>query len=364
MLCLLIGVQILSKTILSNHLNTLQLDFVFALIVQIGIMFIIPLTAFSLIKRQKVSATLKDFKVNKISFKHILMSFGLGVCVFLLNLCIASLFNAIILALGYESLPSSGSNGGIDASFVNFLLVTFYSAMLPGVCEEITHRGMLLNGFKKQGLAKALVLSSLMFGLMHLNINQFFYAFIVGLIIGFIAICANSIIPAMIVHFTNNFINTYLDFASVNGWFCGDFYNVINNARLNADPILVVFMSILIITGVVVLFAYLLRKLLLERREEQINAKAREIVLKEMMNEQAKATECFEINPVVVEQNVNEVKEKMLDLMVNKNNYVSFEMLNEEKDIQKPTFASNIFFYASIVMASIMTIFTFIWGVL
>ena len=64
-----------------------------------------------------------------------------------------------------------------------------------------------------------------------------------------------------------------------------------------------------------------------------------------------------------MEQNVKEVKEKMLDLMVN-NNKVSFEMLNDEKDIQKPTLASNIFFYASIVMASVMTVFTFIWGVL
>ena len=363
MLCLLIGVQILSKTVLSQHLSDLQLDFVFALIVQIGIMLIIPLTAFSLIKRQKVSATLKDFKVNKISFKHVLMSFGIGVCVFLLNLCIASLFNAIILALGYESLPGSSTGGGINASFVNFLLVTFYSAMLPGICEEITHRGMLLNGLKKQGLGKALILSSLMFGLMHLNINQFFYAFVVGLIIGFIVICANSIIPAMIVHFTHNFINTYLDFASVNGWFGGNFYDIINSARLNTSPLFMVLISIVVITGVVTLLAYLIKRLLLERREAQIDAKAREIVLAEMMSESIKSGDFKEADPIIVEQNVKEVKEKMLDLMVN-NNKVSFEMLNDEKDIQKPTLASNIFFYASIVMASVMTVFTFIWGVL
>ena len=363
MLCLLIGVQILSKTVLSKHLSDLELDFVFALIVQIGIMFIIPLTAFSLIKRQKVGRTLKDFKVNKISFKHVLMSFGIGVCVFFLNLCVASFFNAIILALGYESLPSSAGSG-ISATFGNFLLVTFYSAMLPGICEEITHRGMLLNGLKKQGLAKALVLSSLMFGLMHLNINQFFYAFIVGLVIGFIAICANSIIPAMIVHFTNNFINNYLDFASVNGWCGGDFYNLVNSARESTEPLSVMLISILGITVVVTLFIFLIKKLLLERRGEQIDAKAREIVLNEMLSENVKNGDFSEMNPVVVAQNINEVKEKTLDLMLNKNKYLSFEMFNDEKDIQKPTLATNIFFYASIVMASVMTVFTFVWGVL
>ena len=363
MLCLLIGVQILSKTVLSQYLSDLQLDFVFALIVQIGIMLIIPLTAFSIIKRQKLGATLKDFKVNKISFKHVVMSFGIGICVFLLNLCVASLFNAIILALGYESLPSS-SGGGINASFLNFLLITFYSAILPGICEEMTHRGMLLNGLKKQGLAKALILSSLMFGLMHLNINQFFYAFLVGLIIGFIAICANSIIPAMIVHFTNNFINTYLDFASVNGWFGGNFYDVINSARLSTSPLFVALVSIVVITGVVALLAYLIKKLLLERRQAEIDAKAREIVLAEMMNERLKNGDLGDIDPAIVEHNVKEVKDKMIDLMINNNKSVTFEMLNDEKDIQKPTLASNIFFYASIVMTSIMTIFTFVWGVL
>ena len=365
MLTLLIGVQILSKTVLANYLDALQLNFVFALIVQIGIMLIIPITAFSLIKRQKASATLKDFKVNKISFKHVCISFLIGVCVFVLNICISSLFNAIIIALGYESVPTSGSGVGIEASFINFLLVVFYSAFLPAICEEITHRGMLLNGFKKYGLTKALILSSLMFGLMHLNINQFFYASIVGLIIGFIAICANSIIPAMIVHFTNNFINTYLDFASANGWFGGNFYTWLNNLKSSGDPFIVMIISIVLVSGIVMLLMFLIRKLLLERRGQEIDNAIKQVVVETTVRQKLSEGDLTPVDETMVQYNVQEAKGRILDLISNKEAGISLEIFNDEKSDQKhPPLKDNIFFYASIVMATVMTIFTFIWGIL
>ena len=365
MLALLIGVQILSKTVLMDSLGALELNLVFAVMVQIGVMLIIPITAFSIIKRQRVSATLKDFKVNKISFKHICISFGIGICVFLLNICISSLFNAIITAFGYENVPTSGTASGIDSSFLNFLIVVFYSAFLPAVCEEITHRGMLLNGLKKYGLTKALVLSSLMFGLMHLNINQFFYATIVGLIIGFIAICANSIIPAMIIHFTNNFINTYLDFASVNGWFGGNFYNWVNSLRLSGDPFIVMIASMVLITGVVLLLMVLIKKLILERRGPEIESKIKHIVVADIIKRRIGNNDFSSIDEKIIEDNVKQTKEHILELVTNKNSPINLETFNDEKvDQKRAPLKDNIFFYASIVMASVMTLFTFIWGVL
>ena len=365
MLALLIGVQILSKTVLSQHLDNLDLNFVFALLVQVGVMFIIPVTAFSVIKRQKLRDTFKDFKVNKISAKHIGISFLIGICVFILNMCISSLFSAIIMALGYESVPTTSTSTGIDASFLNFMLVVFYSAFLPAICEEITHRGMLLNGYKKYGLTKALILSSLMFGLMHLNIHQFFYASIVGLIIGFIAICANSIIPAMIVHFTNNFINTYLDFASVNGWVGGNLYDAINAFRLSANPFTVILISMALVSVVVFLLIYLIRKLLMERRGDEIDKNLRKIIISDTIKQKLQNNDLSTVETALVDQNVKEAKDKIFDVLACRDERVNLESLNDENvESKHPPLKDNIFFYASIVMASCMTLFTFIWGIL
>ena len=88
--------------------------------------------------------------------------------------------------------------------------------MLPAFCEEFMHRGIVLQGIKHIGFKKAIVISALLFGLLHFNINQVAYAFVIGLILGFVAVVSKNIYPAMIIHFTNNFISVYLDFAFSN----------------------------------------------------------------------------------------------------------------------------------------------------
>ena len=90
-------------------------------------------------------------------------------------------------------------------------------AVLPGIFEEIVHRGILLKGYTKEiGVKRALIYSSILFGLMHLNVGQVFYATIMGLLIGITVIVSGSIFPAMIVHFVNNAINIYLVYAAHN----------------------------------------------------------------------------------------------------------------------------------------------------
>ena len=89
-------------------------------------------------------------------------------------------------------------------SFWTFLLSMLTVAVMPAMFEEFSHRGMLLSGFSKISSMKAVVLSGLLFGLMHLNINQFFYAFVVGMLLATVALITRSIWPSVIIHFINN----------------------------------------------------------------------------------------------------------------------------------------------------------------
>jgi len=74
-----------------------------------------------------------------------------------------------------------------------------------------------------------LVLTALLFSLMHTNITQSLYTFAGGILMSIVVVKTRTIWPAMIVHFTNNAISVYSDYASEFGWFGGDLFNSAQN---------------------------------------------------------------------------------------------------------------------------------------
>ena len=57
------------------------------------------------------------------------------------------------------------------------LLMLAIVALTPAICEEITMRGILLSGYDGVDIKKAMLLNGLFFGMLHLNLQQFLYAF-------------------------------------------------------------------------------------------------------------------------------------------------------------------------------------------
>lgn len=77
-------------------------------------------------------------------------------------------------------------------------------ALLPAVVEEFIFRGLIFNGYKKRNPFIAVILSSVLFGLIHMNINQFSYAFVIGVVFALLAYTTGSLIPSIVAHFTIN----------------------------------------------------------------------------------------------------------------------------------------------------------------
>ena len=95
-----------------------------------------------------------------------------------------------------------------------FIAALFIICVLPAVCEETVFRGAVLTGFSK-GFSKkwAIVISALLFMLMHMSISQFVNTFLCGLALAVVVKKTGSTIPGMVMHFTNNFIivvNTFI----------------------------------------------------------------------------------------------------------------------------------------------------------
>jgi membrane protease YdiL (CAAX protease family) len=73
--------------------------------------------------------------------------------------------------------------------------------------EELVFRGVILAGLlKKYSVKKSIIISSLLFGIIHLNGIQFINAFFLGIFIGYIYVKTKSIYLCMYFHILFNII--------------------------------------------------------------------------------------------------------------------------------------------------------------
>ncbi len=94
-------------------------------------------------------------------------------------------------------------------------IVTFIgAAVVAPLTEEFAMRGVVLGALRKYGDGFALLVSALLFGLMHGNFMQIPFAFVVGLALGFAVIKTRSVWTGVIIHFINNATAVILETAS------------------------------------------------------------------------------------------------------------------------------------------------------
>jgi sodium transport system permease protein len=81
-------------------------------------------------------------------------------------------------------------------------------ALLPAITEELAFRGYILSGLgRSYPKGTAIVLSALLFGILHVLLSlfqQLFGATLLGLVIGLIAVRTGSLWPGVLFHFINN----------------------------------------------------------------------------------------------------------------------------------------------------------------
>ncbi len=81
----------------------------------------------------------------------------------------------------------------------------FFVAILPGVCEEIAFRGVLLHGLRRQLHPAALVIVvGIIFGVFHVSLFRIAPTAFLGFILASITMLTGSIFPAMMWHALNN----------------------------------------------------------------------------------------------------------------------------------------------------------------
>ncbi len=127
----------------------------------------------------------------------------------------------------------------------------FVVAFLPAVFEELMYRGIILSGCKNAGVVQSAVISGLFFGIMHLNCNQFFYAFLLGVILGLFVIYTGSIFASMTAHFVINASQCFLVIIS------NKIMNSFPEIAVQAETAKVTFGELVFVGGIAVIFGTL-----------------------------------------------------------------------------------------------------------
>lgn len=181
---------------------------------------------------------------------HSLLSYGLpkrgtflGSVMLAMGFCYTANVAVSMLHARLQSiLPFSQPEVEMPNGILGFILATLSVAVAPALFEEFLFRGAIMGSLLKYGKSFAIFTSAIIFSLVHGNLVQIPFAFMVGLVLGFIALKTNSIWTAVIVHFLNNFISVCLDYA-------GD---LINEDVLNG--IYIILLAVIIMVGFIGLY--------------------------------------------------------------------------------------------------------------
>lgn len=150
------------------------------------------------ISKEKITSLISFTREKKESLGYILIA---SFAFFMLSNYMTNLFLGNMDLIG---IPVNQSSSGFEKSWINLVVYILSVAVIPAMTEEFIFRGVLLGILKKYGESFAVVTSALLFGLMHQNFVQLPFAFVGGLVFGYITIYTGSIVPAMAVHFANN----------------------------------------------------------------------------------------------------------------------------------------------------------------
>jgi Predicted metal-dependent membrane protease len=187
----------------SQLIGLLNINNYFISIIISQVLLIIPMLSYVIITKQNILELIRFHKIKPVNV-------GLAILFAYLITPLMTLLNAISLLFSKNVIEDVVTKVVADNPLPLSLLVV---AFIPCVFEESVYRGCFFNEYRKVNPKKAILLSGFLFGLMHMNVNQFIYAFAMGVIFALMVEATDSILITMIIHFTingNSVLVTYM----------------------------------------------------------------------------------------------------------------------------------------------------------
>ena len=190
-LCFSLGIASLQET-LGEQFSWLQSVAVSAVIGELGM--ILPAVVYLCCRKVNWKELLRVHKI-KLSTVVLVVIFAYTIMPLMNFLsAVTMLFSKNVIADTIEQMAGSYSSG------ISLIVI----ALIPCLLEEFLYRGFMYGTYAKNNKRFGIFLSGLLFGLVHMNINQFAYAFVMGMIFAMLIEATESIWSSVIVHFCIN----------------------------------------------------------------------------------------------------------------------------------------------------------------
>lgn len=352
----MIGLSLLNilLNVIPLQLSNNSLNTTFSLLSQIFCMGLLPFVLSVLLTKEKDESIpdaskrlMTDFGYTK-GIKPIqwLILIPMTISFYLITRLMSTITVFFLLIFDFQIPISAGTiyQGPLD--LVKWIVLT---ALLPAIFEEFSHRGLAMSAMKDRGSeATQVFLSALLFALMHTNAMQCFYAFVGGCIFGYIAMRSRSIYPSMVLHFANNAFSCIENYASQQPNSIFGFIETINNFWSKNIGTTYLFLALLILNVFVFACLFTLFIKTGEQREavtsvtfrnysmvlQKRKLQKKNITIPEMQEPQQKRKPKYEID---------------IDIF---------------RPDGKSMLVDNFVLYGIITMCGLMTLFTFVWGIL
>ena len=152
-------------------------------------------------------------KVQPLAIREAAILLCLCIGAQMVNTAWITMLETVMNLFGRSVLEDLEAVSGATDTFSMFL----YASIVAPIGEELLFRGYLLRALRPYGKRFAILASALLFGLFHGNLLQAPYAFLVGLILGYVTV-EHSIGWAVGIHMFNNLVLADLLTRLTMGW--------------------------------------------------------------------------------------------------------------------------------------------------
>lgn len=145
--------------------------------------------------------------------------FGLGhimIIIFAALLVISS--NALISVTVYRLFPEAykasieaEANTYMTAGSADYLYSAVAFAIIPAITEEFLFRSVIAAEYERMSVPTAVVMSSVMFAMIHFSFVRFPAYFVTGLVLAAVMYAARSVFASIAVHIICNLTSLFLD---------------------------------------------------------------------------------------------------------------------------------------------------------
>ncbi len=187
----------LSELILSLIESVSHAPFLATTIVQL-LVYLLPLAFYFQVRNLNPVSVVKIRYVQPKKFPFLLVL----MLIFFVGTLVFRYFGLFFFRSAFVDTPGAVS---VPVSGANRFFILLCSVILPAVLEEVVFRSVLLEEYRSHGPLWAVLITSLMFAMLHLSLANFFYYFFMGIVFGMIAVASDSIVPCVLLHVLTNF---------------------------------------------------------------------------------------------------------------------------------------------------------------